>query len=64
MAFSDKLIGEIKGMLIKKAQNFMKLFSATFSLGFVIEKLLKLFNFDYLKWLNILMRLLINDYGS
>ena len=59
-----QLIGEIKSkllMLMKKAQNFMKLLTATFSLGFVIEKLLKLFNFGVLKWLNFLMRLLIMD---
>ena len=48
-------------MLMKKAQNFMKLLTATFLLGFVIEKLLKLFNFGVLKWLNFLMRLLIMD---
>ena len=38
-----QFIGEIKSkllMLMKKAQNFMKLLTATFSLGFVIEKLL------------------------
>ena len=49
---------------MKKAQNFMKLLSATFSLGFVTKKLLKLFNFGVLKWLNFLMRLSIMDYSD